>query len=147
MTPMQDCCVGLLIGYNCPRALAPLNCVIGDNDEPYAIETELGWSIVGGTSTSEGTAHRTRTEEITAADLANLMCQDFQESSSTKLMSQEDKKFMKILEEGIRQREDGHYEMPLPFRHGEPELPNNRQTALHRALAPGNIPVNFDCLS
>ena len=28
--PMQDCEVGLLIGYNCPMALAPRNCVTGE---------------------------------------------------------------------------------------------------------------------
>ena len=45
--PSQDCEVGLLIGYNCPQALAPRNCITGDGPEPFAVETDLGWSIVG----------------------------------------------------------------------------------------------------
>jgi len=139
LTPKQNCPVGLLIGYNCPRALAPLNSVVGNNNEPFAVETELGWSIVGGGSSSEGNVHKTYTEEVTAgsaADLIQLMGQDFKEPEShLKSMSQEDKKFLKTLEEGIHHREDGFYEMPLPFRNGEPSLPNNRQAALHRVLS------------
>ena len=45
--PIQDCEVGLLIGYNCPRALAPINVKLGQRDEPYGVETSLGWSVVG----------------------------------------------------------------------------------------------------
>ena len=32
------------------------------------------------------------------------------------------------------QRDDGYYEMPLPFKKGEPTLPNNRQAALSRLV-------------
>lgn len=161
LVPKQDCAVGLLIGYNCPRALAPLNCVTGDDDQPYAVETELGWSIVGGITESFdaiGTSHRvitgevahsayhpersvtyvqkTHIKEVTTADLVKIMEQDFQElSPPDQTMSQEDKQFLKTLEEGIHQTEDGHYEMPLPFRNGEPKLPNNRQAAYHRVMA------------
>ena len=36
------------------------------------------------------------------------------------------------MEQGVRQREDGHYEMPLPFRKESPVMPNNKSIALHR---------------
>ena len=49
---MQDCDVGLLIGYNCPMALAPRNCVTGRENDPFAVQTSLGWSIVGGVDQS-----------------------------------------------------------------------------------------------
>lgn len=42
-----NCEVGLLIGYNCPRALAPRQVIVDKDDEPYAVQTDLGWSIVG----------------------------------------------------------------------------------------------------
>ncbi|KAJ8369824.1 hypothetical protein SKAU_G00098520 [Synaphobranchus kaupii] len=45
----MDCEVGLLIGYDCSRALAPRHVITGGDYEPYAIKTDLGWSIVGGT--------------------------------------------------------------------------------------------------
>jgi hypothetical protein len=53
LTPKQDCPVGLLIGYNCPAALAPLTCIRGEANQPYAVETALGWSVVGGAPNPE----------------------------------------------------------------------------------------------
>ena len=36
------------------------------------------------------------------------------------------------MERETRQREDGHYEMPLPFRQERPVLTNDKSLALHR---------------
>ncbi|XP_061892074.1 uncharacterized protein LOC133641945 [Entelurus aequoreus] len=47
LPPFQDCNVGLLIGYDCPSALAPLEVIIGAKNEPFAQRTQLGWSIIG----------------------------------------------------------------------------------------------------
>ena len=44
----MDCGVGLLIGYDCLRALAQRQVITGGDYEPYATRTDLGWSIVGG---------------------------------------------------------------------------------------------------
>ena len=45
--PVLDIEIGLLIGYNCSTALAPCQVITGMNNEPYAVKTDLGWSIVG----------------------------------------------------------------------------------------------------
>ncbi|KAJ8000854.1 hypothetical protein DPEC_G00184710 [Dallia pectoralis] len=34
--PLKDCAVGLLIGYNCSRAMAPRQVLLGGDEEPYA---------------------------------------------------------------------------------------------------------------
>ncbi|CAI5678523.1 unnamed protein product [Oreochromis niloticus] len=47
IAPLQDCEVGLLIGYDCSQALLPREVVSGKENEPYAQRTDLGWSIVG----------------------------------------------------------------------------------------------------
>lgn len=47
LPPLQSCDIGLLIGYDCPLALAPLEVIIGIENEPFAQKTELGWSIIG----------------------------------------------------------------------------------------------------
>ena len=47
IAPLQDCEVGLLIGYNCSQALLPKKVVFGEDHQPYAQHTDLGWSIVG----------------------------------------------------------------------------------------------------
>ena len=40
--------VGLLIGFDCAQASVPLNVVLGSNiSQPYAVQTPLGWTIIG----------------------------------------------------------------------------------------------------
>ncbi|KAI4889683.1 hypothetical protein NFI96_021031, partial [Prochilodus magdalenae] len=47
IAPQQSCDVGLLIGYNCPQALVPRQVVPGEENQPFAQRTDLGWSVVG----------------------------------------------------------------------------------------------------
>ena len=47
------------------------------------------------------------------------------------MTSQEHLQFLKIMEEGIKRADNGHYEMPLPFKE-RPLLPDNRFTAFTR---------------
>jgi len=47
LQPLLNCEVGLLIGYNCAQALAPRRCITGEGNQPFAVETDLGWSVVG----------------------------------------------------------------------------------------------------
>ena len=46
LLPLLDCEIGLLIGYNCPRAMMPQEVLAPDTVGPYAQRTDLGWSIV-----------------------------------------------------------------------------------------------------
>ena len=39
--------IGLLIGANCPRAIKPHEVILGNDDDPYAKRTALGWGIIG----------------------------------------------------------------------------------------------------
>ena len=39
---------------------------------------------------------------------------------------------MKIVEDGIGYYNNGHYEMPLPLKEQDPELPNNCELGLRR---------------
>jgi len=58
---------------------------------------------------------------------------DFSERNTDgQALSQEDRRFLKIVTEGIYHREDGHYEMPLPLKDRNLRLPNNREMALRR---------------
>ncbi|KAF0289057.1 hypothetical protein FJT64_012616 [Amphibalanus amphitrite] len=42
-----DAEIGLLLGINCARAIKPREIIPGDNDDPWAVRTMLGWGIVG----------------------------------------------------------------------------------------------------
>ena len=146
-----DAEVGLLIGMNCPRALKPRDVVLGDDEEPWAVKTELGWSVVGPmrgastgaracryTSASEGRgelchfAFRVHAREVTPMQIARMLEADFQEVRTDKRMSQEDQRFLKLMEEKMCQREDGHFEAPLPLKDPTLKFPNNRQAAEQR---------------
>lgn len=47
LEPLRSCEIGLLIGYNCPKALVPREVIAPSDDGPYGQRTDLGWSIVG----------------------------------------------------------------------------------------------------
>ncbi|CAC5386010.1 unnamed protein product [Mytilus coruscus] len=47
LMPVSDYEFGLLIGYNCARALTPREVIPTTDDGPYAQRTDLGWGIVG----------------------------------------------------------------------------------------------------
>ena len=62
-----------------------------------------------------------------------MLVLDFSERNEPEqALSQEDRRFLKIVTEGIHRREDGHYEMPLPLKDPNVRLPNNKEMALRR---------------
>ena len=155
---LLTCEVGILIGYDTSRALIPLRSIAGSgSNEPFAVETPLGWSIVGKVGSKGSGMGRTCNRVITLQNehsltshdkavsslcksvepqpsaVLDLLQQDFKDAKnhSTQTMSQDDKQFVDMLTEGIRQREDAHYSMPLPFK-TRPKLPNNRDMAEKR---------------
>ena len=67
---------------------------------------------------------------ITMNDIVVILETHFKESKNDVKTSQEDLRFLNI-EEGIRKTENGHCEMPLPFKE-RPLLPNNHSMAMTR---------------
>ena len=43
----EDLHVSLLLGINCARAIKPREVIPGNDDDPYAQRTTLGWGIIG----------------------------------------------------------------------------------------------------
>lgn len=73
LLPLQNCDIGLLIGYNCPRALTPREVIPAAKDGPYGQRTDLGWGIVGCVDSTRndddkldaiGDSHRVLTFEV-----------------------------------------------------------------------------------
>lgn len=124
--PQLECEVGLLIGYNCSRALAPRQVILGGDSEPYAVRTDLGWSIVGCSSPHHyspsitNMCYRVSVRElppVTPAEAIRVLESDFKDANKDgKTVSQDDIRFLDVLKEGIRRNIHGHYEMPLPFK-------------------------------
>ncbi|KAL7872550.1 hypothetical protein SRHO_G00075330 [Serrasalmus rhombeus] len=139
--PYKDCEIGLLIGYNCPRAMAPKQVILGGDDEPFAIRTDLGWSVVGRSSPAMDSppltslCHRISVKEVplvTPADVIRVLESDFKDGrDDSKTVSQDDVMFLNKLGCGIQKNTEGHYEMPLPFKR-RPSLPDNKNLAILR---------------
>ncbi|XP_068713289.1 uncharacterized protein [Montipora foliosa] len=147
--------VGLLIGLNCPGAVRPRDVICGNENDPYAVRSLLGWYVNGPVRhNSSKQVHCNRIqilktsiddevkgyivgermikEQLTPQMAARMFELDFAERKNGVALSREDRQFLKIVEEGIRHRDDMHYEIPLPFREGNVQLPNNRSQAVQR---------------
>ena len=161
IAPLQECDIALLIGFNVPKALEPVNVIPSNTSRgPFAQKTVLGWGIVGTIDKidkvdSFGVSHhelsnglfqqdahckqqphivlRSTVKEVFPEDVLRILQSDFNESTSHthEKISQEDRQFMSILEKGIHMV-DGHYQMPLPFKTNHPIMSNNRTIALQR---------------
>ncbi|XP_028323938.1 uncharacterized protein LOC114476536 [Gouania willdenowi] len=76
---------------------------------------------------------RTQVKEVSPIDVIKALESDFSEhATDDNPISQEDILFMSKVTKGIRQKENGHYELPLPFKTDNPNLPNNKKYAEHR---------------
>ena len=71
-------------------------------------------------------------EQLTPQVVSRMFELDFAKRKNGVALSREDCQFLKIVEEGIRHRDDMHYEIPLPFREDNVQLPNNRSQAVQR---------------
>ena len=142
LPPPLNCESGILIGFNCSHAFIPRECVVGGDSEPFAIKTDLGWGIIGQASPSplipsidgESVCSRITAKElplISPQDACQILETDFQNDKNEGEMSQEDLKFLQILDKSIIKDNDGHLEMPLPFK-DTPKLPNNFNLAAKR---------------
>ena len=150
MPPLLSCDVGLLIGYNCSAALAPRQTVIGNENQPYAVKTDLGWSIVGSlipadSSRASGVCYRICHKELPPAvprDVIKVLEADFKDTScGDESTSQEDIQFLRMLETNVTMNSKSHIEMPLPFKI-RPSVPNNRSVAAKRLA---HLKGRLDC--
>ncbi|TWW62878.1 hypothetical protein D4764_04G0015250 [Takifugu flavidus] len=117
IAPLMECEIGLLIGYNCPQALMPREVVIGEENQPFAQRTDLGWSIVipahKPTVKLKSEVHyvcNTRIKEVvTPDDVIKVLESDFSERVGEEaVFSQEDLQFLNKLKDGIKHKPDGH---------------------------------------
>ena len=74
---------------------------------------------------------KTEVSDITPYELMNMIdgC-EFVDHADSQSISQDDLKFLKILDDGIHQDSSGYYVMPLPFKHGETTLKSSKQPVL-----------------
>ena len=133
--------VSILIGTGIQEAFIPLEVRKGKPNEPFAIRSCLGWSVLGG-SVGAASKHLFNLNFVSTEDTSlSRQLEEFWrvESCGTlkerrRTMSVEDHKALKIINNTISFA-DGHYQMGLLWKHEDPYLPFNRSLAETRLKA------------
>jgi hypothetical protein len=74
-------------------------------------------------------------EVVNPNQINKMMEQDFSECKSEgRALSYEYRVFLKKVNDGIQKLDDGHYEIPLPFKENDTKLLNNKRYVLKRLL-------------
>ena len=129
--------VHLLIGQDSPQALIPSEIKTGNEGEPYATKTLLGWTLNGPLSTGEHTSVTSHFIQMSQHENLEEKLERFWKIESAggvdeeKAMSLNDKKVISLWQNNIRVV-DGHFELPIPFKRDMPLLKNNKDQAERR---------------
>lgn len=120
--------IRLLIGLGVPRVLVSLEERRGDDYEPFALRTLLGWMFLGPVGTDERT-----TKEINCylnlegwvqhKRKENLCWESDLLKKTEEAMSMEDKKVLNLWTTSVR-KVNGYYQLPISFRLQETGLPD-----------------------
>jgi hypothetical protein len=142
--PQINAKIGLLIGNNVPDAYTPLETRTGPRGSPHAAKTLLGWIAWNVLRTRANEAISVNRAEVAAIEYHEELYKlndlykrsvnlDFPEHViyDRKEHSQEDKKFLSMMHSS-KKLINGHYELCLPFREDQVDLPDNKAQALHR---------------
>jgi hypothetical protein len=156
LMPKSQCMVGLLIGYNCPRALMPREVIPAVGNGPFAQCTALGWGIVGPIDYTEDLESKTDHSCFNTCDSSFTGARIVLRTSAKEIISPqeimqffkreeghmqglglsvEDKRFLSIMEQQTRKLDDNHYEMPLPWREDNCYPENNITVARNRLMS------------
>ena len=142
--------IGLLIGSNCPAALEPLEVVPCQGDGPFALRLRHGWTVSGplrietDQDSEKIIANRITVREVemqreimAPKTLLQMFEMDFNDHTVSKVpdergLSQEERKFLNMAAKETKVV-NGHSQIPLPFRHNDVIMPNNKEQATKKA--------------
>jgi transposase InsO family protein len=131
--------VTIIIGVDTPSAIVPLEVRSGDDGEPFAIRTKLGWGICGPvrSSTAHDESYRAFINFVQTDStpletmIENLWRVDHTDDVHTdECYSQEDRRVLQLFE--TAKLENGRYVVAIPFKNDRNELPNNKKLAEYR---------------
>ena len=140
--------VTILIGSHVPEALCPLEVRAGKKNQPLAIRTILGWTVMEplkGNSYQEAQLNCIHADQALGCkedvkgmssiheQLESLCNSEFSESTADlkECLSIEDLRAKAMMDSSVKLK-DGHYEIGLRWKYSEPTLPNDRSMAEKR---------------
>jgi hypothetical protein len=125
----------VLIGQDHAELLVSIQVRRGDEGDPLATLTLLGWSVNGPVASGTGMSRKVMSHFITTSKfedefqkLWNIENENVARDKSA--WSQEDKQVIELWDREV-QRVDGHYQLPIPWR-DKVEVPNNMMVAMSR---------------
>jgi hypothetical protein len=131
--------VDILISQDLNHLTVALESRVGNDYEPTAIRSRLGW-LIRGVIAASITVSAVRIHNVTSStqleDIASELrrfcdTENFGTESTLVAMSADDRQAVSILESGTRKLDLG-YEVPITWKTGEPSLVCNRQMAQQR---------------
>ena len=131
--------VTLLIGTNYPHFFLQHESKAGKWDEPIAVRTSLGWTLLGEDNSYKKRQHHCYQLHKQAILSLNANVEKFWQVESygtlpktdPSLLSLEEKRALEILKKSTT-IEDGHFKVGMLWRDDQPSLPYNRELALSR---------------
>ena len=132
--------VELLIGQDAPEALAPIEVRRG-HDGPYAIRTKLGWTLNGPAGRKElskpkASANFINSDVCLEEQVHKFWMMEGNDMLEDRGMSINDQKTIRIWEETVT-KDQGHYQLAIPFKEQPPDLENNKYMADQRLKSLG----------
>ena len=124
--------VEVLIGMDNSHLIAPLEVRRNPRcmKDPYATKTVLGWALNG--HTGDNDLKDVSSSFVQLDQCAERLWQmESNDLNDDKSYSVEDKEVISLWDREIR-RENGHYVLPIPWRNGTANLPDNKFMAKHR---------------
>ena len=130
--------IKLLIGCTTPEAFWVYEQRRGGKGDPVASLGALGWSIIGPLDSNwaelqrDGNVNFTRiSDEALQHQVSRMWTTDFNDAKvlDKPERSVDDNQAVSIMESSVRQGEDGHYELSMPYKRSNPELRNNLKMA------------------
>ena len=128
--------VELLIGQDVPQVIVPEEVRKGQSGEPYAVKTALGWTLNGPLTQCAGKPEAiVNYTQVNSLDSQLKKFWEIENAedaySDCKGWSVNDQRVVSTWDETV-QMINGHYELPIPFKAKDPELPVNLQVARKR---------------
>ena len=131
--------VSLLIGADVPEIFCIKSFRKGPRGTPVAIETPLGWSLLGSSlspsfSTNCNVNFIRKRDESVEQLVQDMWEADFQKGTGVLDVpnSSEDREALHKLTSSIKATDDGHYQLPLLWKQEKISLPNNLNMAKQR---------------
>ena len=129
--------LSILIGTDCPNDYVRSKSGVGLPGEPCALKYSCGGWLIGPTCKVEGDFEGCvnfldgRCDEL-QNQIKSMYENEFTDSHASKNeMSREDKTVERLFDTEC-ELVDGHFQIPLPWKDGIEDLPNNREMAAHR---------------